>query len=93
MSFRAPVVRLIKTVYENIGIGVVASSLAYRYYVSHVEETPVTGRKRFMICSNEKVEKKSEIAFKKVLDESNFLNSFNNIQFSLNRSWKNTLEA
>ena len=65
--FRVKVVNLIKTVYENFGTGVVTGSLAYRYYVSHVEETPITGRKRFLIFSRKKAEKASQENFEKVL--------------------------
>ncbi len=67
---RVRVVNLIKTLYENIGTGVVTGSLAYRCYVSHVEETPITGRKRFLIRSIQKAEKESHKALEKVIDES-----------------------
>ena len=75
--FRVRVIRLIKNVYESIGVGVVTGSLAYRYYNSRLEETPITGRKRFLILSNKKAEKSSQKEFEKVLDEFSFLHSLN----------------
>lgn len=59
--------------FNYVGAGVVTSSLAYYYYITHLEETPITGRKRFTIISPKKIEKLSEIEFEKVPHTSSLI--------------------
>jgi len=45
------------------GGSVITSVLAYYYYVSHLEKTPITGRERFVTVSSELIKKLSVIEF------------------------------
>lgn len=54
--FREPVEqRLISSAYEHIDTGFVTASLEYHYYINHLHETPITGRKRLIFLSNKKI--------------------------------------
>lgn len=40
------------------------------YYVTHIEEVPVSGRKRFMCFSEESVEKEAGLSYQRIMDDA-----------------------
>lgn len=44
----------------------VTGSMAYLYYITHLEQTPITGRERFTIVTNKQLEEISQLEFEKV---------------------------